>query len=169
MSLGGGMLAAVADETHFASFLRAVECAGDREGILGSDRLVFPPSPDFRYAATPLNAVTSADMRCDGVHYAILASNGAITDESPVIHVSPLDTGEPYAVLGTSFLDYLAVACDVPASELEGVFMRERSEGNTLVPFLRARFSHSRLYDDARFERLASHLAYIEPKPIDED
>ena len=58
-------------------------------------------------------------MGCDGFHYAILTTGGAITDESPVVHISPMDTGEPYAVLGTSFVDYLAVACGVTASDLE--------------------------------------------------
>ena len=103
-------------------------------------------------------------MGCDGVHYAILAIDGAIIDDSPVIHVSPMDFSDPYAVLGTSFLDYLAVACDLPASEPEDVFARERSGENTLVPFLRGHFSHSRVYDDARFARLAAHLDHIEPK-----
>lgn len=158
------MLAAVADETYFATFLRAVKRAGDHDGILGSDRVVFPPSPDFGYSTTPRNAVTFADMGCDGVHYAILAIEGVITDESPVIHVSPMDFSDPYAVLGTSFLDYLAVACDIPVSEFEDVFARERSGEDTLVRFLRAHFSHSRLYDDARFPRLAAHLDQIEPK-----
>ncbi len=158
------MLAAVANETHFATFVRAVERADDREGILGADRVLIPPTPDFGYSTTPRNAVTFADMGCDGVHYAILALDGVITDESPVIHVSPMDFSEPYAVLGTSFLDYLAVACDVPVSEVEDVFARERSGADTLVRFLRAHFSHSRLYNDARFARLVSHLARIVPK-----
>ena len=89
----------VGNETYFATFVRSLERAGDRNGILGSDRVVFPPSLDFRYAATPRNAVTFADMGCDGVHYAILAIDGVIVDQSPVIHVSPMDTGDPYAVL----------------------------------------------------------------------
>ena len=159
------MLAAVAVETYFTTFVRAVERAGaDHEGILGTDRVVFPPSPDFGYSSTPRNAITFGDMGCDGVHYAILAIDGAITDASPVIHVSPMDFSDPYAVLGTSFIDYLATACDVPIVELEDVFARERAGENTLVRFLRARFSHSRLYNDARFESLTAYLDYIEPK-----
>ena len=42
----------VGNETYFATFVRSLERAGDRNGILGSDRVVFPPSLDFRYAAS---------------------------------------------------------------------------------------------------------------------
>ncbi len=157
----------MARDTYFKTFLRAVEREPNTQGILGDDRVVFPPSPDFGYGSTPRNAITFGDMGCDGVHYAILALDGVVTDESPVIHVSPMDFSEPYAVLGATFFDYLAHACAASSAELDDVFARERRSGGSLVPFLRARFSHERLYDEARFQALAPHLRAIDPKPED--
>ncbi|HEY2527733.1 MAG TPA: hypothetical protein VGJ20_07235 [Xanthobacteraceae bacterium] len=129
--------------TLFDTFVRAVARAADRRGVLGDDEIVFPPEPDFGYGSTPRNALTFAMMGCDGVHYAILKIEGAVTDESPVIHVSPMDFSEPYAVLGETFLDYLAAACDVTHSEMKAVFTAERTCGEELVPFLKAHFLHT--------------------------
>src|SRR5215831_9369829 len=132
--------------TVFDIFVRAVAQAADRRGVLGEDEIVFPPEPDFGYESTPLNALTFGAMGVDGVHYAILKIDGAVTDESPVIHVSPMDFSKPYAVLGETFLAYLAAACDVTPNEMEGVFTAESTSGEKLVPFLKAHFDHARLY-----------------------
>jgi hypothetical protein len=85
-------------------FLHAVEKTRDRRGVQGDDRLVFPPHSDYGYESTPRNALTFGDMGVDGVHYAILKIDGAVTDESPVIHVGPMDFSEPYVVLGDCFI-----------------------------------------------------------------
>ena len=104
-------------------------------------------------------------MGVDGVHYAILKIDGAITDESPVIHVSPMDFSAPYAVLGESFLAYLAAGCGISHSEMEAVFAAERTCGKKLVPFLKTHFDHSRLYNEMRLRSLDSYLKHIETKP----
>jgi hypothetical protein len=151
--------------TLFDTFVCAVAQAADREGVLGKDDIVFPPTPDFGYEwCAPRNALIFAAMGVDGVHYAILKIGGAVTDDSPVIHVSPMDFSEPYAVLGETFLDYLAVACDVTHSEMEAVFTAERACGERLVPFLKAHFDHSRLYNKTRLRSLESYLKLIETK-----
>jgi hypothetical protein len=151
--------------TLFDTFVRAVAQAADREGVLGKDRIVFPPTPDFGYEwCAPQNALTFAAMGVDGVHYAILKIDGAVTDESPVIHVSPMDFSEPYAVLGKTFLNYLAVGCGVADSEMEAVFAAERTCSEKLVPFLKAHFDHSRLYNKTRLESLDGYLKLIETK-----
>ena len=121
--------------TYFDTFLRAVENADDRCGVLGGEELVFPPDPAYGYWATPRNALTFAAMGVDGVHYAVLRIDGAVTDESPVIHVSPMDFSDPYAVLGASFLEYLAAACGVSDQELEAVFEQERAGAASSSPF----------------------------------
>jgi len=151
--------------SQFDIYVRAIEQAADREGVLGKDEVVFPPEPDFGYQSTPLNALTFAAMGVDGVHYAILKIDGKITDKSPVIHVSPMDFSEPYAVLGESFLAYLAAACGVDQSEMEAVLEAERTRGGSLVPFLQAHFDHSRLYNERRLKSLDGYLTLIEPKP----
>lgn len=155
----------MSEPTHFETFVRAVENAGDRFGVLGDDALIIPPDPDYGYASTPRNAVTFSAMGVDGVHYAILKIDGAVTDESPVIHVSPMDFSQPYAVLGESFLGYLAVACGVSAGEMASVLEEERAHGGKLVPFLRECFDDSRLYDDARLRALDPLLRFVDPKP----
>jgi hypothetical protein len=103
-------------------------------------------------------------MGVDGVHYAILMVNGSVTDESPVIHVSPMDFSQPYAVLGESFLSYLAAACGVAPAEMEALFAEERAGREKLVPFLKAHFDHSRVYDDKRIRSLDRYLVLIETK-----
>src|SRR5215471_12430543 len=72
----------------FELFVRAVAQATDRRGVLGEDEIVFPPESDFGYESTPRNALTFGAMGVDGVHFAILKIAGAVTDESPVIHIS---------------------------------------------------------------------------------
>lgn len=148
----------------FDIFVGAVAQAADRRGVLGDDEIVFPPEPDFGYESTPRNALTFGTMGVDGVHFAILKIDGAVTDESPVIHVSPMDFSEPYAVLGETFLAYLAAACDVTHSEMEAVFATERTCGEKLVPFLKAHFDHSRLYNETRLRSLEWCLKLIETK-----
>jgi len=45
------------------------------------------------------------------------------------------------------------------------VFAAERTCGAKLVPFLKAHFDHSRLYDEMRLRSLDSYLKHIETKP----
>jgi hypothetical protein len=144
--------------------VRAIAQTADRRGVLGDDEIVFPPDPDFGYDSTPPNALTFGAMGVDGVHFAILKIDGAVTDESPVIHVSPMDFSRPYAVLGESFLAYLAAACGVAHGEMEAVFTAESAGGGKLVPFLKAHFDHSRLYNETRLRSLDSYLKFIETK-----
>ena len=150
------------DTTYFETFLRAIETTRDRQGVLGEDYLVFPPTPDYGYECTPRNALTFGAMGVDGVHYAILKIKGDVTDESPVIHVGPMDFSEPYVVLGESFLSYLAAACGVSDREMETVFEQERDGREMLVPFLKEHFEHSRLYDETRLRKLKNLLEFVE-------
>jgi hypothetical protein len=154
------------DTTYFDTFVRAVENTPKREriGVLGDDYLVFPPQPHFGYEATPRNALTFGHVGVDGVHYAILKIDGAVSDESPVIHVGPMDFSEPYVVLGDCFISYLAAACDVTIREMEAVFEEERAGRRVLVPFLKEHFVPSRLYDEKRLRKLELYLDRVEPR-----
>jgi hypothetical protein len=154
------------DATYFDTFVRAVENTPKRErlGVLGEDYLVFPPQTDYGYEATPRNALTFANMGVDGVHYAILKIDGEVSDESPVIHVGPMDFSEPYVVLADCFINYLAAACGVTMREMEAVFEEERAGRCELVPFLKAHFVHSRLYEEKRLRKLELYLDRVEPR-----
>ena len=152
------------DTTYFETFLRTVESCPDKREILGDEELILPPSPDYGYDSTPRNALTFAAMGVDGVHYAILKINGAIGDDSPVVHVGPMDFSEPYLVVGDSFINYLATACGITAREMEAVFQAERAGQGRLVPFLKQHFVPARLYDETRLRKLAPFLDLIEPK-----
>lgn len=131
---------------------------------MGDEYLVFPPNPNSIYEATPRNALTFGQMGVDGVHYAILTIEGAVRDDSPVIQIGPMDFSQPYAVLGGSFLSYLADACDVSIPEMEAVFAKERAGKQKLVPFLKARYNHRRLFNEKRLRKLDKHLNRIEPR-----
>lgn len=154
------------DATYFDTFIHAIENTPPRHrrGVLGDDEIVFPPHPDYGYEATPRNALTFGAMGVDGVHYAILRINGEVTDESPVIHVGPMDFSEPYVALGDSFIAYLAAACGVSIREMDFVFQEERAGLQKLVPFLKEHFVHSRLYDENCLRKLDRYLEYIEQK-----
>jgi len=150
--------------TYFESFLKAVAACPDRMGILGEEHLIFPPDPDYGYEATPRNALTFGAMGVDGVHYAILTTDGAVKDDSPVIQISPIDS-DAYAALAESFLGYLAHGCDASATQMDAIFQQERSGRPTLVEFLRQHFDGTRFFDDSRYEALARYLDFIELKP----
>jgi hypothetical protein len=154
------------DATYFDTFVRAVGNAPlrDRRGVLGEEELVFPPNPDYGYEATPRNALTFGAMGVDGVHYAVLTIDGEVSDESPVIHVGPMDFSQPYVVLGDSFIGYLASACGASMREMVAVFEDERMGRQRLVAFLKEHFVHSRLYDAKRLSKLELYRSRIEPK-----
>lgn len=139
--------------TYFETFVDALAKCADPQGVLGEEWVLFPPNPDYGYDATPRNALTFAVMGVDGVHYAILAIDGAVTDESPVITVCPMDS-ETYSVLGDSFLRYLAIGCGVSEKKMGSIFQEERAGTPSLITFLRNRYVHKRFYE-------------LEPPPIE--
>lgn len=139
-------------ETHFEVFVRALKNCRDRRGVLGEERIVYPPSDDYGYGATPRNAVTFGAMGVDGVHYAVLRVKGNIPDDSPVIQIAPMDFSDPYSVLADSFLEYLAIGCGVTGIEMERVFASERDGVSSLAEFLKERFDHSRIWNRERIQ-----------------
>jgi hypothetical protein len=151
-------------ESYFATYLRALDACPDVQGVLGQDWVIHPPDPDYGYESTPRNALTFGCMGVDGVHYAVLAIDGAVTDESPVIQVCPMDFSDLYQAQADSFLTYLAEGCGVARSEMEAIFASERAGMPGLVAFLKERFDGSRLWDDERPRRLERLLSYIQPK-----
>ena len=156
--------------TVFETFLSALASCRDHEGILGEEIVIFPPTPDFGYWATPKNGLTFGAMGVDGVHYVILTEAGRATDAMPVIYVSPMDFTEPYAVYAETFRKFLALACGVSVNEIDRIVTTERRDGDALIPFLRANFrlrgeGRVALLDSKRQARLADQLERIERKP----
>ena len=117
--------------SHFAAFLEATRGLSRETRVLGDESLVDPPSLDFGYDSTPANAVTFATMGVDGVHYALLSEDGQLSNGSPVVQVSPMDFDQPVIVLASCFLEYLAVGCSLPVSEVEILLSRRDHEPRT--------------------------------------
>ncbi len=75
-----------------------------------------------------------------------------------------MDFSEPYVILGSSFLSYLATGCGATLAEMEAVFVEERMGKQSLVPFLKQRFEHSRLFEEGYLLKLEPYLEFVEPK-----
>ena len=150
--------------THFDVFVSAVMDCPDRAGILGEGAVVYPPRPDFGYELTPKNALTFGEKGENGIHYAILRINGVIREDSPVIHVSPMDLDKPHVVLGTSFLSFVAVACDASLNKMDQVFTAAQDLKSTLLHFMKTNFDLRRLYHVDRLPPIQHLLSFIEPK-----
>ncbi len=132
----------------FDTFLAALCDATSLDGVLGDERVEYPPNEHVDYWATPQNAVVFGWMGCDGVHYAILKIDGQILDRSPVIQIGPMDFGEPYSLLAPTFADYLAIGCGVTPDEIKQVLDLQKNGTQSLVDYLRSRFQQSRFWTD---------------------
>jgi hypothetical protein len=133
--------------TDFDTFLKAIERLTEeqRRCVLRDENVIYPPNEDLGYESTPLGAVAFGEMGVDGVHYLILKRNGKIADDSPVIHFSPMDFSNPYALLGHTFRQYLATVCNASENDIGEIMERERAGDACLAEFLSRNFDHSRL------------------------
>lgn len=147
--------------TAFDIFNAALAKSVDPDGVLGDEGVICPPNPSYGYHCTPTNALTFCAMGVDGVHYAILTIDGDVRDQSPVLHISPID-GDCYHILAPSFLDYLATGCGVTTEVMAEVLECEERGEAVLVDFLRTRFSQRRHWlecaDEHRFDHLLSFV-----------
>ena len=152
-------------ETHFETFVRAVGNCSDRHGVLGDERLEYPPQEDYGYHATPRNALTFGSMGVDGVHYAILRVDGRIDDYSPVIQIAPMDFSESYSLLADSFIEYVAAGCGVTTAEMQRIFDNERTGQPALATFLKDHFDQSRLWEATRNRSIDEYRDDLELNP----
>jgi hypothetical protein len=155
--------------TAFDTFLTALSKATNLEGVLGEEYVDYPPTEDVHYATTPLNAVVFGWMGCDGVHYAILKIDGEIRDDSPVIHVSPMDFDSPYALLAPTFTDYLASGCGVSRKEIEDLLAAEKAGRSSLVEFMRSHFDHMRFWFEDEENDIGPYIKMIVLGPEGEE
>jgi hypothetical protein len=151
--------------SYFETYLYALDACSERQGTLGDEWVMHPPDPDYGYQATPKNAITFGVMGCDGVHYVVLTIGGAVTDESPVVQVCPMDFSDLYQVLAESFLHFLATNCAVSLNQMELVFAKERAGEQVLIAFLKENFDLSLFWNDNRPRNLDHLLEFIEKKP----
>ncbi len=152
--------------SHFQTFIDAFAAVEQRSRLLAGDDVLCPPSEDFGYQSTPKNAVTFASMGVDGVHYAILKIDGQVRDDSPVVHVSPMDSDD-VTVMAESFLSFLAEGCGLSAREMQEVFDAERSGEHQLVAFLSGHFDRYRLPDDEQTHQLTSRYGHLVQRKVE--
>jgi hypothetical protein len=152
--------------THFEIFIRAFAVLDERSRVLDGDNVLCPPSEDYGYQSTPKNALTFASMGVDGVHYAILKRDGVVRDDSPVVHVSPMDSDD-ITVLAESFLRYLADGCRVSEEQMEAVLEAERAGKPELVDFLSERFDGSSLLAEERTDDLNARFGHFIQRKIE--
>lgn len=141
--------------TYFQTFLNAFASVEMRSRLLDGDQILCPPSEDFGYQSTPVNAVTFASMGVDGVHYAILKIDDQVRDDSPVVQVSPMDSDD-ITILAGSFLSFLADGCGISKKEMQTLLDDECAGRPQLVSFLEKNFDSYRLLGVQRTHRLAS-------------
>lgn len=155
--------------TDFETFVAAIERLDEQERftVLGGECPVIPPDDNFGYALTPIAGVVFAMMGVDGVHYAILKRDGEIRNDSPVVHVSPMDSDSPYALLGHTFVGYLSTVCGVTENAIRDVLDRERSGKKALATFLRDRFDHSRLDLDGFGSQINLYSSMLTTRQLD--
>ena len=152
--------------THFQTFIDAFAAVEQRSRLLAGDDVLWPPSEDFGYQSTPKNAVTFASMGVDGIHYAILKIDGQVRDDSPIVHVSPMDSDD-ITVMAESFLSFLADGCGVSAREMQEIFDAERSGGHQLVGFLSEHFDRYRLPDDEQTHKLTARYGHLVERKVE--
>jgi hypothetical protein len=150
--------------TDFQIFIEAFSRLKEEDRRLDEDFILCPPVEDFGYLSTPKNALTFSEMRVDGDHEAILKIDRVIRNDSPVVHISPMDSEDVF-VVADSFLGFLAEGCRVDLEEMRQIIERECSAKNVLVPFLSNRFDGTLLLDEARCTALtAKYSRLIERK-----
>ena len=133
--------------TVFEVFLQAIGRLSDeqRQSVLGDECLVYPPVEDLGYEFTPKGALIFGAMGVDGTQYLILKQDGKITDSSPVVYFSPMDFSDPYVLLGHSFRQYLASACNTSEDVIELLVEQERRGDSVLTDFLSKNLDHRHL------------------------
>jgi hypothetical protein len=133
--------------TDFETFQQAIGrlVEEQRQSVLRDESVVYPPVGDLGYESTPKGALAFGAMGVDGIHYLILKQDGKVTDSSPVIYFSPMDFSNPYVLLGHSFRQYLALACNTSESEIGLIIEQERLGNAILAKFLSRNFDHRHL------------------------
>jgi hypothetical protein len=148
-------------QTTFDIYLMALSIAGTHEGVLGKEYVVYPPSEDYGYGATPRNAMVFGKMGVDGVHYAILKIDGQVREHSPVIQIDPMEWDYPYSLLAPTFKEYLAVGCGVKSAKIDALLSQEEAGEPVLLEYLRSRFRHSRFRGKGTDREISPYLHLI--------
>ena len=153
-------------DSAFAKFLVATKDVEKYEGILDGDYLIAPPDPALGYHSTPINALTFSRMGADGVHTAILAVDGKVDDQSPVVYVSPMDSND-LMVLAPSFLEFLADGSGVSSARIATLLDAAESDPAPLLDLLKSRFDTGRMLDEDRLETLGKRYIHLAERKSD--
>lgn len=151
--------------TDFEVFLQAIGRLNEeqRNSVMGSECVIYPPVEDLGYDSTPNGAVAFGAMGVDGIHYLVLKVDGKVTDLSPVIYFSPMDFSNPYVLLGHSFKQYLALACDTVEGEIGLLIEKERRGDSVLAQFLSQNFDHRYLDLDGFGSQINQYQELLPP------
>jgi len=74
-----------------------------------------------------------------------------------------MDFSSPYALLGHTFTEYLAIVCGVTVDRIRELMNRERAGEPALVDFLRASFDHGRLDLDGYGSQIGEYSDLLPP------
>ncbi len=151
--------------TDFEVFLQAIGRLSEeqRDSVLGDECVIYPPVEDLGYESTPKGAVAFGAMGVDGIHYLVLKMDGEVTDRSPVIYFSPMDFSGPYVLLGHSFKQYLALACNTDEGEIGLLIENERRGDSVLAQFLSQNFDHRHLDLDGFGSQIDQYQEMLPP------
>ena len=143
----------------FDLFVRAAELCDDASSVWCGGDFLFAPGPDGdwdewerpfdhrRYGPSPKNAVPFLTSGVDGVHWTLLAVDGAVREASPVVEVCPMDGPDYWRVEARSFLDYVCPGGGPIRDELRAVLDRERAGEEVLTDHLPVLEEQLRLTD----------------------
>lgn len=102
------------DLAAHSGFVKLVQFAAEHAQRVGGpwtmafDGLELPDRPEKgRYDCEPANTTPFASTGCDGVHYSFVHVDGRVSDESPVVEISPMDSGEEFAILGADLREFI--------------------------------------------------------------
>lgn len=72
--------------------------------------ILLAPPRNEGYWCTPTNSLTFATTGGGGTHYGLLATNGELTDLSPVVMTVPM-SDTPNTIVGANLKEFLALGC----------------------------------------------------------
>ena len=84
---------------------------------------LLAPLENWSYWCTPINTVTFASTKTDGVHFGFLVTDEKISDSSPIVMTVPMSSW-PNVIVGENLRDFLALGCEVGYSYLDGLVHR---------------------------------------------
>lgn len=81
------------------------------------------PPKNAGYHSTPINSVTFAGTRVDGVHFGSVTDDLQVSPESPIVLTIPMALDAPNYIVGESLYDFLCLGCEHGFTELSNLHL----------------------------------------------